>query len=79
MFPASIDKPQALRLSQKPQILSYDFTIKMKRGDRVVTTIRLPDDLYRKLKKEAEKKGMTFNAYVLSILWNRRRTEIEIL
>lgn len=70
MFPASIDKPQAL---------SYDFTIKMKRGDRVVTTIRLPDDLYRKLKKEAEKKGMTFNAYVLSILWNRRRTEIEIL
>lgn len=35
----------------------------------MVTTIRIPDELHKKLKEEAEKKGMTFNGYVLGILW----------
>ena len=37
-----------------------------------VTTIRLPEELHRKLKREAKKKGLTFNAYVLGILWKAR-------
>lgn len=35
----------------------------------MVTTIRLPEELHSKLKRNAEKQGMTFNGYVLSILW----------
>ena len=35
----------------------------------MVTTIRLPDELHRKLKNEAKKKGMTLNALVVSLLW----------
>ena len=35
----------------------------------ITTTIRLPEELHRKLKEEAEKKGMTFNGYLLGILW----------
>ncbi len=35
----------------------------------IVTTIRLPRELHRKLKEEAEKQGMTFNGFVLSLLW----------
>lgn len=34
------------------------------------TTIRLPEELHKKLKEEAEKKGMTFNGYILGILWD---------
>ena len=33
------------------------------------TTLRLPDELHKKLKGQAERKGMTFNAYLLSVLW----------
>lgn len=33
------------------------------------TTIRLPDELHKLLKAEAEKRGMTFNGYLLGILW----------
>lgn len=36
----------------------------------ITTTIRLPEELHKKLKAEAEKKGMTFNGYLLGILWN---------
>ena len=39
----------------------------------MVTTIRLPDELHRKLKDEAKKKGMTLNALVVSLLWERVR------
>lgn len=35
----------------------------------MVTTIRLPDELHKLLKAEAEARGITFNAYVLMILW----------
>lgn len=35
----------------------------------MVTTIRLPDELHKKLKEEAERRGMTFNGYLLGILW----------
>ena len=33
------------------------------------TTIRLPVELHRKLKEEAEKRGLTLNAYIIGILW----------
>lgn len=35
----------------------------------MVTTIRLPEELHKKLKKEADKRGMTLNSYLISILW----------
>lgn len=41
----------------------------------MVTTIRLTDELHNKLKREAKKKGMSFNAYVISILWEVFQTE----
>ena len=37
----------------------------------MVTTIRFPEKLHRKLKEEARQRGMTLNAYIISILWNR--------
>lgn len=36
------------------------------------TTVRLPDRLHKELKKEAEQKGLTLNAYVISVLWKRK-------
>lgn len=39
----------------------------------MVTTIRLPEELHKRLKKEAEAKGMTFNAYVLMLLWQQEK------
>lgn len=36
----------------------------------MVTTIRIPDDLHKRLKAEAEKRGMTFNGYLLVVLWD---------
>lgn len=41
----------------------------------MVTTIRLPDELQKNLKERAEKRGMTLNAYLISILWNQQATE----
>lgn len=41
----------------------------------MVTTVRLPDELHKRLKREAEKRGMTFNAYVISILWEMFQKE----
>lgn len=38
----------------------------------MVTTIRISDELHKRLKKEAKKRGMTLNAYVISILWEGR-------
>ena len=43
--------------------------ISKRKEDEMVTTIRLPEELHKKLKREAEQKGMTFNAYVLMLLW----------
>lgn len=40
----------------------------------MVTTIRLPEELHSKLKRNAKKQGMTFNGYVLSILWKSVQT-----
>ena len=34
------------------------------------TTIRMPNSLHKILKKEAEEKGMTFNGYLLKLLWD---------
>lgn len=38
----------------------------------MVTTIRLPYELHKQLKEEANQRGMTLNAYIISILWSRR-------
>lgn len=35
----------------------------------VQTTIRLPEKLYENLKQEAKKRGMSLNAYLISVLW----------
>lgn len=35
----------------------------------VQTTLRLPDELYRRLKETAKARGMTLNAIVISVLW----------
>lgn len=39
----------------------------------MVTTIRLPDVLHKRLKEEAKKRGMTLNAYIVSTLWETER------
>ena len=33
-------------------------------------TLRLPFDLYQKVEKEAAQRGLSVNAFVVSILWN---------
>lgn len=38
----------------------------------VKTTIRLPEKLYMELKAMAKARGMTLNAYVLNVLWERK-------
>lgn len=35
----------------------------------VQTTIRLPKELYERLKEEARARGMTMNAYLITCLW----------
>lgn len=63
-----LDKPLSCRSSGN----LYYFAIILipERGDEMVqTTIRLPEKLYEKLKLEAKKKGMSLNAYLLSVLW----------
>lgn len=34
-------------------------------------TVRLPEELHRKLKKKARDKGLTVNAYIVSTLWKQ--------
>ncbi len=38
----------------------------------MVTTIRIPDELHKALKAKAKEKGLTFNAYLISLLWKLR-------
>lgn len=40
----------------------------------MVTTIRLPDALHRKLKEEAKDKGITLNCHILNILWGQMKS-----
>lgn len=35
----------------------------------VQTTIRMPEELYQKLKELAKSRGITLNALVLGVLW----------
>lgn len=37
----------------------------------IQTTLRLPDELHKTLKGEAGQRGMTLNAYIISVLWSR--------
>ena len=39
------------------------------------TTIRLSEELHKQLKDEANKRGMTLNAYIISILWQSEKTK----
>lgn len=39
----------------------------------VQTTIRFPEKLYKKLKKEAKSRGMSLNAFVISMLWDEQK------
>lgn len=56
----------AKAFSGNPRILSYYFHIKTKGDTRMIqTTIRLPEKLYKELKEEAKRRGLTFNALVL--------------
>ncbi len=49
-----------------PRILTYYFAIKTKGDTQMIqTTIRLPEKLYKELKEEAKRRGLTFNALVL--------------
>lgn len=34
-----------------------------------VITIRVTDEMHKKIKQEAKEKGLTMNAYVVSSLW----------
>lgn len=43
----------------------------------VQTTIRFPEKLYKKLKKEAKSRGMSLNAFVISMLWDDRKLNVE--
>ena len=64
-----LDKPLSCRSSGN----LYYFAIILipERGDEMIqTTIRLPEKLYEKLKLEAKKRGMSLNAYLLSVLWS---------
>ena len=45
----------------------------------MVTTIRLPDELHKRVKKEAEKRGLTLIAYVIGILWDALKPEEEVV
>ena len=44
-----------------------------KMTEREQTTIRLPRELKRELEEEAQKRGDSFNGYVVYLLVNRRR------
>lgn len=37
--------------------------------ERKQTTIRLPAEMKDQLQKEADRMGISFNAYVVSLLW----------
>lgn len=35
----------------------------------MTTTIRMPEELHKALKERARQQGMTFNSYLMMILW----------
>ena len=37
------------------------------------TTLRLPEVLHKKLKEEALKRGISLNAYIISVLWSSEK------
>ena len=54
--------------------MRYGFhikTIQKAEGAKMVTTIRLPDELHKNLKAEAEKKGMPLNSFLVALLWEK--------
>lgn len=47
----------------------------MSKDERKRFTFRIPEELYVRLKEEAEKQGVSFNALILQILWQWVREE----
>lgn len=39
----------------------------------VQTTIRIPDELHKKIKVIAKEKGLTLNALLIQMLWNESK------
>lgn len=41
----------------------------------VQTTIRIPEELYQRVKKVVREKGLSINAYVINLLWQQTDTK----
>ena len=39
----------------------------------VQTTIRLPEELYNKIKKQSKQRGISINSYIIRILYNKEK------
>lgn len=39
----------------------------------VQTTIRLPEELYNKIKKQSKQRGISINSYIITILYNKEK------
>lgn len=65
-----IDKPLRYRVSLGNLFHSAIIFISAgRRRSMIQTTLRLPERMYKVLKVEAKKRGMTMNAFVISVLW----------
>lgn len=42
----------------------------------VQTTIRMPSELYQRLKLEAKRRGMSLNGYMINLLWGAGEQEV---
>lgn len=42
----------------------------------VQTTIRMPKELYQRLKNEAKRRGMSLNGYIINLLWGAEVQEV---
>lgn len=57
----------------------FDFDIILMSGGETViqTTIRVTDELYEKVKRMANKRGVTVNGLIINILWDYFSEQIE--
>lgn len=47
----------------------------MTTDDRIRFTFRMPEELFERLKSEAQNRGVSVNALILQILWKWSETE----
>lgn len=45
------------------------------KSEKITTTVRLPSELAERLKKEAQNLGISFNAYIISLLLERHQSQ----